>query len=680
MVSSESPGRERAATTLLRRFQTGAARRAEEETSSTSGASSGSSRSSSTRRANAGVVTAVRGLGDRFGAGARRRERETRKAELSDGRRRRRDDASANDGGEGGTGTGRVSASTSTFDVAENARLALEAKDAQLRRMAARVAALEAERDAEAVSAVEADARAFEGAANSLEDDMRAALEEIRAGGSDIGSDRASGPKTPAREEPRARAAEAYAPVAFASRDGEEDEAIIEERDDADEDDDGSSGRRERPEPIKPSVPVEGGYLTPSGKLVGSALKRKTDGKPSSSTAGTPAPRDAGAATHKTVVFNDRDEYSDAPSAPVDASVVEELQTELREVRAALKSAFSVSEKLVAQCEKKNREIQEKTMAVKLAREEVEKSRADARAAVAAANAERTSANERARERADDAELGERLDDAMKTLEMSRTLNERLTRVITSSVSVNAETSPEVVFAVLPVLAGLAVRGDFAEALASGGAFDALEYALDVFAADASVCRRALECVLCMSRAGEGASAAATDDDDVARLRSKLTDAAVDACGRAVARCAEDHVENARVAEIACLIALSFAECAASDKMSFFVRECRGVDVVCQITETHAANERVQRAATRALAALATRDERTKRAVERRGGIDLIARCADELGVDDAAREFPQVKRWISGVKTREDRERKERSTTTADDDDEDGVDVSGNL
>ena len=58
----------------------------------------------------------------------------------------------------------------------------------------------------------------------------------------------------------------------------------------------------------------------------------------------------------------------------------------------------------------------------------------------------------------------------------------------------------------------------------------------------------------------------------------------------------------------------------------------------------------------------------------------MIARCADELGVDDAAREFPQVKRWISGVKTREDRERKERSTTTADDDDEDGVDVSGNL
>ena len=54
-----------------------------------------------------------------------------------------------------------MSASTSTFDVAENARLALEAKDAQLRRMAARVAALEAERDAEAVSAVEADARAF---------------------------------------------------------------------------------------------------------------------------------------------------------------------------------------------------------------------------------------------------------------------------------------------------------------------------------------------------------------------------------------------------------------------------------------------------------------------------------------------------------------------------------------
>ena len=139
----------------------------------------------------------------------------------------------------------------------------------------------------------------------------------------------------------------------------------------------------------------------------------------------------------------------------------------------------------------------------------------------------------------------------------------------------------------------------------------------------------------------EKARAAATDgDDDVARLRSKLTDAAVDACGRAVARSAEDHVEDARVAEIACLIALSFAECAASDKMSFFVRECRGRGRrVSNYRDARHERARAESGDARALAALATRDERTKRAVERRGGIDLIARCADELGVDEPARE-----------------------------------------
>jgi len=680
---SES-GRERGST-LLRRFQTGAraatfARggadgRRPSEDDAASYASSGSSRS--------GVGAVGRGVGDRFGAAARRRARETRKAELSlsaaDGRFRR------GVGDEtGGAGRGR---STTTFDVAENARLALEAKDAQLQKMAARLAALEAERDAEAKAAVAADARAFEGAANSLEDEMRAAFEQIRGGGSDRGSDGGSGPRTPTRERRRRGDAEAFTPVSFASRDGDEDEEAIEEdhRDDDDDDDEEEGSRATpragRPEPIKPSVPVEGGYLTPSGKFVGSALKRKTsDGKPPL-TPGTPAPRDTVAATPKTVVFNDHDEYSDAPSAPVDASVVEELQTELREVRAALKSAFGVSEKLVAQCEKKNRELQEKNLAVKLAREEVDKSRAELRDVVAAAAAERKSAAASAsvRGRATDEELRERLSDAMNALKVSQALNEQLMRVMTSSVGVNVEASPEVVFAVLPVLAGLAVRGDFAEALAAGGAFDALDGALDIFAADASVCRRALECILCMSHAGE-TSAHATDDD-VMRLRSKLANEAIDACGRSIVRCAEDHVKDARVSETACSIALSFAECAEFEKISFFVRECRAVDVVCKITATHAANERVQRAGTCALAALATCDERTKRAVERRGGIDLIARCANELGVDDAVRMYPQVKRWISGVKSREDRERKGSRTRDDDeDDDEGGDDVLGNL
>lgn len=617
----------------------------------------------------------MRGVGDRFGAAARRRARETRKAELSaaDGRFRR-----VGGGGDDETGAGR--GQSTMFDVAENARLALEAKDAQLQKMAARLAALEAERDAEAKAAVAADARAFEGAANSLEDEMRAAFDQIRAGGSDRGSDGGSGPRTPTRER---RRGEAFTPVSFASRDGDEDAEAIEDehRDDNDDDEGSRAGRRARPEPIKPSVPVEGGYLTPSGKFVGSALKRKTDGKPPL-TPGAPAPRDAVAATPKTVVFNDHDEYSDAPSAPVDASVVEELQTELREVRAALKSAFGVSEKLVAQCEKKNRELQEKNLAIKLAREEVDKSRAELRDVVAAASAERKSAaaSASARGHATDEELRERLSDAMNALKVSQALNEQLMRVMTSSVGVNVEASPEVVFAVLPVLAGLAARGDFAEALAAGGAFDALDGALDIFAADASVCRRALECILCMSHAGE-TSAHATDDD-VMRLRSKLANEAIDACGRSIARCAEDHVKDARVSETACSIALSFAESAEFEKISFFVRECRAVDVVCKITETHATNERVQRAGTCALAALATCDERTKRAVERRGGIDLIARCANELGVDDAVRMFPQVKRWISGVKSREDRERKGSRTRDddEDDDDEGGDDVLGNL
>ena len=182
----------------------------------------------------------------------------------------------------------------------------------------------------------------------------------------------------------------------------------------------------------------------------------------------------------------------------MDASVVEELQTELREVRAALKSAFSVSEKLVAQCEKKNREIQEKTMAVKLARERW-RSHAPTRAPpCAAANAERTSANgaPRTRRRRRARRASRRRDEnardesnAQRTAHARHHVERERQRRDESRGGVRR----------LARLGGIGVRGDFAEALASGGAFDALEYALDVFAADASVCRRALECVLCMS-------------------------------------------------------------------------------------------------------------------------------------------------------------------------------------
>lgn len=558
------------------------------------------------------------------------------------------------------------------FNVVENARLALEAKDAQLQKMAARLAELERAKDEEQIGRARGEMREFQAQATDLEGEMKEAMRRLRGGG-DAGSveDDAGVQKS--------------APAAFSARD-DSDASVSEDRGGGDagpireegNEDDAMAMAMATPPPVPPGKKVEGGVLTPSGRVVGSALKP----------ASTPASRRKSAAealdtpgiARRNVMFHAEEEYSDA-GVQVDAKELAELRNELREVRVALKSAFGVSEKLVAQCEKKNRELQEKNLAVKLAREEVDKSRAELRDVVAAAAAERKSAaaSASARGRATDEALRERLDDAMKALKVSQALNEQLMCVMTSSVGVNVEASPEVVFAVLPVLAGLAVRGDFAEALAAGGAFDALDGALDIFAADASVCRRALECILCMSHAGE-TSAHATDDD-VMRLRSKLANEAIDACGRSIARCAKDHVKDARVSETVCSIALSFAECAEFEKISFFVRECRAVDVVCKITETHAANERVQRAGTCALAALATCDERTKRAVERRGGIDLIARCANELGVDDAVRMYPQVKRWISGVKSREDRESKGSKTRDDDDDDDEGGDdFLGNL
>ena len=108
-----------------------------------------------------------------------------------------------------------------------------------------------------------------------------------------------------------------------------------------DEDDDESSGHRQDPNRSNRACPRRGVRRVHGdpAKLVESSACRPKDGwKTVVVAAGPPAPRDAGAATHKTVVFNDRDEYSDAPSAPVDAdSVVEELQNGAARGRSRLK-------------------------------------------------------------------------------------------------------------------------------------------------------------------------------------------------------------------------------------------------------------------------------------------------------------------------------------------------------
>lgn len=83
----------------------------------------------------------------------------------------------------GTSSTTRNPVSSSSFDIAENARLALEAKDAQLNKMAARLAELERQRDAEMKDRVRTEVDAFSGAANDLEAEMANAMKNLRSQG-----------------------------------------------------------------------------------------------------------------------------------------------------------------------------------------------------------------------------------------------------------------------------------------------------------------------------------------------------------------------------------------------------------------------------------------------------------------------------------------------------------------
>lgn len=539
-------------------------------------------------------------------------------------------------GGGGGGGVARaVRSHASSFDIAENARLALEAKDAQLQKMAARLAALEREREERAARVVRDEMDAFGSAANDLEHEMQTALKNLRVargGGTaadvmrsdaeardEEGSVSARGAAAPATPNPLTPTLERIAG--------------------------GDAEISNTPEPVKPGVRVDGGILTPSGRVVPGALKTK------SSRGATPATTTTAGNTPRTVAFN-RDAietYSDAGVA-LEPHEVEAMRVELREVRAALKSAFGVSEKLVTQCEKKNQELKEKTLAIKLAREEIESGRVEL---------ERVK-NELARLRdANDGtgvgDVPERFKKAVETLASAKRLNAELLLVIKTAIGVNVETSPGVVFAILPALSSLAVRGDMADALAQGGALNALAGVLDLFATDAIVCKRAIDAIVAMCRAG--GSEAATHDDEIVALRVRLTNAAIETCAKSIIRASRDHIADAGVSAITCETVRAFVEFGNLELVRELVDDLGVVDAVCSVSKAHPHDEGAQRASSMALAALATTDEKTKRVVERRGGFTLLTRCVTELGIDDATRAFPQLKRWLAGKKTRQDEE-----------------------
>ena len=584
----------------------------------------------------------------RAGADGGRRTRRRRRADAARARTRRR----RRGGGERG-GDGASRSTSGSFDIAENARLALEAKDAQLQKMAARLAALEREREENVARMVRDEVDAFGSAANDLESEMRNALKNLRVGRGgaapaemmrsdaeardDEGSVSARGAAAPATPNPLTPTLER-----IAGGDGES---------------------AHTPEPVKAGVRVDGGILTPSGRVVPGALKTK------SSSGATPATTTTAGNTPRTVAFN-RDEietYSDAGLA-LEPHEVDAMRAELREVRAALKSAFGVSEKLVAQCEKKNRELKEKTLAIKLAREEIESERAELKRLQ----------DELARRRdADDGkavgDVPERLKKALETLAGAKKLNAELLLVMKTAIGVNVETSPGVVFAILPALSSLAVRGDIADAMAQGGALNALAGVLDLFAADATVCKRAIDAIIAMCRAG--GSDAATHDDEIVALRVRLTNAAIESCAESVIRASRDHVADSGLCEIACETVRAFVEFGNLERVRTLVDELDVVDAVCSISKAHPRDEGAQRASSMALAALATTDEKTKRVVERYGGFALLTRCATELGIDDATRAYPQLKRWLFGKQTREDAE-----YANEDDDEGSAMDVTRNL
>lgn len=534
------------------------------------------------------------------------------------------------------------------FNVVENARLALEAKDAQLQKMAARLAELERAKDEEQIGRARGEMREFQAQATDLEGEMKEAMRRLRGGG-DAGSveDDAGVQKS--------------APAAFSARD-DSDASVSEDRGGGDagpireegNEDDAMAMAMATPPPIPPGKKVEGGVLTPSGRVVGSALKP----------ASTPASRRKSAAealdtpgiARRNVMFHAEEEYSDA-GVQVDAKELAELRNELREVRVALKSAFGVSEKLVEQCEKKNAELKEKSTVIKLAREEVEKSRKDLKKAMSAKKDLERRVEELERRDGSaavtdggDASLRNHLVRLSQTVEKSKRSHAGLMDVIKSAIGVNAELSPDVVFTVLPILSSLAVRGDMANALVSGGALDGLSNVLEIFADDASICCRALEAIESICRLGADSSVV-VHDAEIIELRSAMTDQAIQACGAAVCRSVADHLEDAAVCETACSVALAFAEFGDYKNIQFLVRRCDVVSALVEASKAHGSDEDVQRASSCAIAAFASCDEETKNIIESSGAMSRLKRCVHDLGLDDAVRLFPNVKRWISSSK-----------------------------
>lgn len=573
----------------------------------------------------------------------------------------------------GTSSTTRNPVSSSSFDIAENARLALEAKDAQLNKMAARLAELERQRDAEMKDRVRTEVDAFSGAANDLEAEMANAMKNLRSQGSGSGNG----------------SVEKFALSGFASRDddgkdgnrsarmGEEpiSEALHSRAKTPDREPTTTAAPRdERAEDARsvgfdvrtpePGTRVEGGVLTSSGRIVASALK-------TTSSVGTHRGKESispASMTQKNVVFNREEAYSDA-GVMLDPQEIDALRAELREVRQALKSAFGVSEKLVAQCEKKNRELKEKNLAIKLAREEVERAREEVRIAK-----ETTKSSSWIDDILNEVEGDARLRVALETLNKCKDLNAKLLQVMKTSIGVNAETSPGVVFNILPTVTSLATRGDVADAMVQAGALIAIANSLDLFAKDVAVCRRAMQAVGSICRAG--GSDASTQDDEIVELRVNLTNAAIEQAASSVLKAVETHLKDAPLCELGCDVVRAFVEYGDLEFIKTLVEDMRVIQMMCEVSQSHPNDERAQRASSLVIAALATTNEQTKEIVERSGGFALVRRCAAELGIDDALRVYPAMRRWLSGKKTKEELERDEASTRERFDDvDDDFVD-----
>jgi len=548
--------------------------------------------------------------------------------------------------GSGRTG-GRKNGSSSTFDIAENARLALEAKDVQLAKMAARLEAVMREKSELEAGRTRGAMDAFDSRADDLDAEMKAALRGLRGESANGGNEGYSarereGFSRDRRVEERSDDEGEYedaGPSTSRGAEGARRNGAVASRAIDDDDDQYTP----KPPMIKPGVRVEGGYLTPSGRVVGSALKGAESSAMKSGGAG-------GTAAARRVEFNREDQFSDA-GVPFEAAEVVELQHELREVRGALKSAFSVSEQLVEQCEKKNVEIKEKNAALKLAREEVVKARDDLREA----REKQVEAEKRVdallRGDFNVNELRKHLSTTLRALDDANAFTKQVIKLIQQSVGVSAELSPNVVFSILPILSGLAIRGEMAEAMVEAGVLARLVNALELFKADRAICANVLDAIQAVCRTGLDASVV-TQDEQLMSLRGTLTDDAIRTCAAAVVECGRRHAADAVVSESVACVALAFAEFGDFANIQYLVNKCSIIDALVTACLTHANDEGVQRATTCALAAYAVCDGSTKRVVDDLGGFALIKRCVYELNVDDAVRLFPQTRRWISSNKS----------------------------